>query len=409
MKRVYRIAFVMGVSAVLLLALSASAFGQDFESVRSVLDKQIADKVRTIGEWNRQASILIALSVTVGVLGLVMGVLQAAKDKWCKVTTVVLGLVISGITIINATVFHCDYRTFKRNAVQARLILDDVNFMLAGFPSTSNEDKKTLLGEIIKKLKEIGDIEVKMLDPAVSQFSLDFSTPVFAQSKQPDWVSKPPLDTINYYFVGRSDNQSLSSAKEDSRKQAVEQATAQALSNLKTRLAPGGQDSVREYVLKNAEVSATWYSYNSGAQPWSYFTLLKINRVLFDVNIIQVYSVGRMPLRITIEQRHRKTLGRDFQDKLAVYVADIHKSKPFTVIVYKVGPENPAWQDSTRISLDEVKKRLPVSAQLFAGSVSGTKKEPISFTWNNTTWVLNWSIRTSTIGTDYFDAELARR
>src|SRR5262245_28904536 len=53
-----------------------------------------------VEKWEKTASTIIALTVLVGVLGIVAGALQKSSSNWCKIATVIVGLCISALTLV---------------------------------------------------------------------------------------------------------------------------------------------------------------------------------------------------------------------------------------------------------------------------------------------------------------------
>jgi hypothetical protein len=366
--------------------------------------QQVNESVTRIASWERQANILVSLTVLVGILGVVTGLLQKYDKPWCKAATVVIGALISAIMVINNTIFTTDYRTLKRSARQAREHITDVRLILANWDdSLSQENKKALLDEIHQKIKQIGELEDKML---LAKISIEIGSPVYAQSRQPSWVSNPPSDKINLYFVGIGNNPSLTKAKEDSYNDAVKQVTTQLRGRSTMPSETTSSYSLREYIKKSSETAGTYFTYDPGTKGYRYFTLLKLNRRFVETDIFKVFAPKAVVSKTTVEQQHRKVLGGEFQEKVAVYVGDIHSSKPFTLIIFETGPETASWQDATRLKTDEVRKKVPKAKILFDNNIDPSKPET-SFSYNNQNYAFVGVVRASMLK-DYLDFEIFR-
>jgi hypothetical protein len=83
-----------------------------------------------------------------------------------------------------------------------------------------------------------------------------------------------------------------------------------------------------------------------------------------------------------LEQRHKVTLnGNEFQGNVAVYVGDTHRSRSFSIIVFKTGGETSRWPDSDRI--EEKSLRAAVARdQILSDARISRSKMKTSFTYN---------------------------
>lgn len=113
--------------------------------------------------------------------------------------------------------------------------------------------------------------------------------------------------------------------------------------------------------------------------------------------------------KIRLEQRHRKILtDPEFQGKVTVYVGDIHKTKPFALLIFLTGPERSRWQDSSRISPDQIRAAVPKANILFDGTLSPPSKLEANFIYNRQSYTLVGSLQASLLGKDYLDFDVHR-
>lgn len=112
-----------------------------------------------------------------------------------------------------------------------------------------------------------------------------------------------------------------------------------------------------------------------------------------------------------LEQRHKVTLnGNEFQGNVAVYVADMHSSKSFPIIVFKTGRETSRWSDSNRI--EEKTLRAAVARDQILGDARISRsKMKTSFTYNGRYYSLdvtklndNWTGKS-----DFLNLEIYRK
>jgi hypothetical protein len=128
---------------------------------------------------------------------------------------------------------------------------------------------------------------------------------------------------------------------------------------------------------------------------------MKLDIHLGDVVVVE---------RVRLEQRHRRILTEpEFQGKVTVYVGDIHKTKPFPLLIFVTGPAASRWRDSSRIELNEVRAVVPKTGMLFDGTLSSPSKLEAQFVYNRQNYVLAGSVRASTLGKDYLDFDVYRQ
>jgi hypothetical protein len=288
-----------------------------------------------------------------------------------------------------------------------RELISDIRYMLIDFDSQDAENKDALREEIRRRIKQIGKLEEDML---VVTASVDFHlvTPVYAQSPMPSWISQPPRDQVNFYFVGVGNSSSLDRAKEASFNDALEQAVQQVVVLLNNQTAKvSGFHSVHEYTKKSVETAETYLSYNRKTGDYQYFTLLKLNRKFANPAYFKLFAPQAVVSKTTVEQRHLVILNDEFQAKVALYVGDIHRSGPFTLIVFERGPETTAWQETTSLTAQEIRKKVPPAKKLFDGEIDPAKPE-VNFVYNGQDYILTGVLRTSTFKADYLDFEVFR-
>ncbi len=285
----HAIALLLGVP--LQIAIGAgSGLAQPDPAVEQI--KQLLQEHATIvDQWELKAVVLILLTIIVGVLGVLTGVLQPFNRPWTKIVTASIGAVVSVITIVNAAVFEADHRTFQSKARHVRQLIGDLRIVLeSGYRRDSEEDRRVWLGEMREKLKQIADLE-SQIGARSSAFHPGLRPPAAfaAQAEQPAWVTKPPVDAVNLYFVGAGEGASLAAAKEDSRTNGLDRAVDY-LTHTFARPEVGSSgaldvESLSQYLVKYLDVDSTYYAYDSGRRSYRYFTLFKLNRRFAETSI----------------------------------------------------------------------------------------------------------------------------
>src|SRR5262245_31862289 len=100
------------------------------------MQARLDQRQATVNGWASQARWQLGLSIIVGMLGRIIGIVQGANKTWTKSLTVGLGFCISAVTLCTNRIFPADYRTLMRSVQQGQTIIDDLKDMLSDFDST---------------------------------------------------------------------------------------------------------------------------------------------------------------------------------------------------------------------------------------------------------------------------------
>jgi Flp pilus assembly protein TadD len=119
-------------------------------------------------------------------------------------------------------------------------------------------------------------------------------TSAHAQSLQdlhqdPEWIEKQPMDQINFYFLGVSENSSLENAKKLSHQNAIDEAAKYLYSEFKSRQQQEpvsiNINKLTEYLIKSAKINNSHWRYDSGDSLYIYYTLLSLNKRFAQTDI----------------------------------------------------------------------------------------------------------------------------
>jgi hypothetical protein len=283
-------AILTAISLALLPLLSPSAQpGQPLPAPpQAVLQQLVEESIQTIDSWEFHATLLILLTVMVGVFGVATGALQKYDNKtWCKVTTIGLGLAISTITVITQVVFPVDHRLLRQTVVEGRSLMTDIKWAMAQFEHTPPPEHQALYDEIFDKLKKLSTLEARIYRTAA--LPLEAVATAYAQTTAPAWVDTPPRSKIHLYFVGIGESRSLGQAKARS----YEETTARAARYLRDHakkpeeMSPEG---LRAYVQKAGTVAQTSFTYDPTTQTYRYYTLFRLSRALAQPDTIRLFQ-----------------------------------------------------------------------------------------------------------------------
>ncbi len=276
---------ILTIIAAALLSTASYGFqsGQDDIEYMVLLD-QLNTLLATVAGWERQANILLTLTIVVAILGLVVSAMQKSRKASGRLVTAIVGMMISALTVITNTAFTTDCWTLKRNAIQSRVKIRQVEAQLAGFHTADPKDRQVYKENVIQLINEIGGREEQMLK---AEITLDVVPSVYADSGQPPWITRTPEDRFNLYFVGMATDVLLTKARDDSYRNALEAALKQLALQTNLRAGPAEMEPVRKYLLGAAAVADTYFSYESGSRLYRHYSLLKLSRTLARPDVIK--------------------------------------------------------------------------------------------------------------------------
>jgi tetratricopeptide (TPR) repeat protein len=285
------------------LCFVANFDGYNQENGKEGFERILQEHQTEIKKWENTATIIIILFILVGALGLFTAAFRGSDNKWLKRATIIAGLAIPVITLVNNTAFDYDHRILLLNAKQARQLVHEARLLLIRWPGSNMEERNELFGQIQDKLHQIDKITVTIYTTAPSEStgsditrvdSIGLISTAYAKShegiaQQPSWISQPPSDRINIYFVGVGDSPSLNQAKEYSHHNAIELAVdyfiLQFRNMAKKEALRFDIDSLSEYLVKSGEVADTYFHFDPAKGFYRYYTLLKLNKKILETDI----------------------------------------------------------------------------------------------------------------------------
>lgn len=99
-------------------------------------ESRIAECGQLIVRWNTNANILLIISITIGAVGVIIGALQKMEFKANKTLVIFLGALVSILTIIQSTAFDADRKTFKKYAIEGKVLNRSIKkLLLMGYGS----------------------------------------------------------------------------------------------------------------------------------------------------------------------------------------------------------------------------------------------------------------------------------
>jgi hypothetical protein len=275
-----RPAYIVFAACLFLYAAPLSPAGND--TTRSqLLRERLLHRQENVNRWESQATVQIALAITVGLLGLAVGALQKSDRPRARDATVAAGLIISAITVCTNIVFSADHRMLLKSVDLAKPILEDLSDMLVDLDrDESRENQLAIEADFKAKCGRIDEIALKLRSGQAPDFpAFSWTSAVYAQSKaprQPAWVSAGQRsDEASTYFVGEARGPLLAQLKTESLDRAVEAAARWVLRSQGNTEEPSRQ--ALEMVRSSGEVAATWFAFDPASRTYRYCTRLRLS------------------------------------------------------------------------------------------------------------------------------------
>jgi len=266
----------------LLVMLPALAHADDPTIVQ--LNEMVKSKADQISLWRSQARMLTILTLIVGILGAISGILSQIKSRWAKFSVAAAGGCVAIITVIINTAYPVDYRTYNKLTCEAQMIVDDVRLQISELQNITDMKKRDeiIFKNILIKLQALTNIGKQVAYNADVSFAI---SEAYAQQTVPSWVTNPPKDSSTLYFVGHGVSKDPSKAENTATDYAKE--TARIL--ILDVLVESGQSKenpansrILKSILEGSEVLKNFVKYDAQQNTYRDFCLLKI-----DIETIQ--------------------------------------------------------------------------------------------------------------------------
>lgn len=255
-----------------------------------------------IDRWRSAGDACFRLTVGVGILGILIGGLQPFKARWVKPVVVVLGLLVSSLTLIRTARYDYDHRSYYRAADGAEQYV--LRIRRWSHPLTNSlEEEEEAIQQVRALLDELDNIARRFdAQPAVplrQSWSNPLTGVAFAQSlpegKKPDWLNGREADGGSVFFVGVAIDASLATA----RRSSFENALAAARDDLAARIGPArGYDpaALAQYLAEGASAVDRYFDREPGAG-YRYYTLLALSksRMQADASLFGFREKVRVP------------------------------------------------------------------------------------------------------------------
>ena len=253
------------------------------------LQEDLQDLTTVIEEWRRTGHVLLGLTLSIGVFGLIVAALQPLQNRraW-KVVVTVLGLLIGVLTLFKTEVFKIDHTTYYLAAEDASTLRAQIERRVkrAQLAKTDEERLEEFSGieDLLKKIEPIRQrVRGTVLIADNTSRWPSLMPAVFAQAggdAKPAWLKGRAADEARVYFVGIGADPSLAAAKAVAVQSAIETARENLIASLKGT----GYDRVAlgESLAREATTLDTYYEREKGG--YRYYALVAISKRTMEIN-----------------------------------------------------------------------------------------------------------------------------
>src|ERR1039457_2766484 len=243
--------------ACVLLVFAGTCLSAD-NTVHSPSDARVAHmrqeydrQVGVVDGWIGKAGQQIALSVAIGVFGLLVGGLQGTTRSWARLLTVSLGLLVSALTLLTKTVYPADSRTLERSGLRARSKLNELFQILENFdPATPMVSQIQVEAAFYTKSGEIDEIGQEIL-------GID-AAPRRSQEKS----SNSLLGITTVYAPPKNKGSAL-------------------------------PETLLTIVKKSSAATDTWFTYDKATNLYHYFTRLRMTNELRWLDLGELFLTSK--------------------------------------------------------------------------------------------------------------------
>jgi tetratricopeptide (TPR) repeat protein len=252
----------------------------------------VAELTTMINGWRSEAQLIIGLTVAVAIFGAIAAIPQSSTGKWYKRVALYAGTSVTALTVISTTVFDIDHRMLNRMVNEACCKVSDIRFYSMSYADADSADKTIIFEEVRQLVREVYDIEARRYEQLAALPGLVppayAGDPAYANDL-PAWVTTPPEDRRNVYFVGVGDGISLSDAKDGSYANAIEQATEYlAIQFERTGKSPDVSVDVKAltgYLTGSTEIARTHCTMDRSRKIWRHYTLLRLGKHVAEADL----------------------------------------------------------------------------------------------------------------------------
>jgi hypothetical protein len=215
-----------------------------------------------VSDWRRQALLSGILLGAIAVFGGATAVIQGLQKPWTKTATVVLGAIVSTVTVVNTAAMDGDFKTLNRRANGGKRLVVTAGDWLQGKDSvTTDDDRDLILQEVEKRITAFWQLSTDQQQPqSAGQSGSLFepvayaATPAAIEQRSPACGCLQAYDPSPQfvYFCGTGTGKSLTEAKAAATSRALTEANNALRDNVKQTSQSGSDSAFNAYVRRVA-------------------------------------------------------------------------------------------------------------------------------------------------------------
>jgi len=327
------------------LLLILTALGQDTNPnlILYEFDDILKPIKEEIGTWAYNYKSTLALTFLIGILGIITSAAIGIGKKWSRLTGILLGVIISVVTLVQNTFYDTSYKEYRKAVVEADLLLDQIEMYQKELKYMETLNDSIEQAKLIsRELNRFYDIKSRIMkesapatNPGIASATGGFlingayagtpagDLPLWQEEQRevPSWVRQVPESKTYIYVLGVAGEHSLNTAKN----LAYENALDRACELLAGELHGGGPDLLEpdqlgEIISSSATVDRTFFNYNE--EIFDYYILLRFNREVIESNIKLYSAVYQREVPKDIDNRINKIYNPDFEQINKEYLED---------------------------------------------------------------------------------------
>lgn len=272
-------------------ALSNSQ-ADELSDLRNTVDSYRQD----ISKWAQQKTIMLFMVCSIGILGIILIPLQKVDKPYIKTVTIIIGCLISSLTLVKEKTFSVDHKELAYRINKARKLMLEIDMELPRMPT--DEIAKNQWYEKIKgKLARILELSERSYLASTAPSKNTAGILPFLQTRaerEPLWLRQPLADPANIYFIGIGEGYSLLQAEEYARMQTQEnmKGILKDYLNIDPAVGPdyAPQQTPMQQTTAGPEIEDFYFFKDPETNRYRYYSLFRLNlkKIMLELKFRQI-------------------------------------------------------------------------------------------------------------------------
>ena len=303
-----RLAAILSIM-VCMLYLDAAEAGDKYDLLLDFVDGKIK-------RWQWYFWISLISTITVGLLGLVITLLQSIDNAKFKMHIICLGTVISASTFLTNTILTGNFQAYERIEQEALLKrLEMINWIDIYRAERNDANKAAAEQKISEAYNAITALENSLISSKTNAIAnaadaLMLMDPAYAAA-EPGWIRTIPEDSNYLYFVGFADSDMLAGLDVQAQRNAMQSAANFMTGEFGEEAKKIDSEKLAKFLSEATEPFSSYISRDPKSAIYRYYSLIRISRnamrnslMLFGVQN-QVDISEALLNKINVSQRER--------------------------------------------------------------------------------------------------------